>query len=126
MIRVVAITVPLSAVAVATVLAVGSCNRHDERAFTVSDAARVATVRPAADGWTWPKTREQPAPPAATDESGTDALVARFRRQTADLAELGERNTTWRDGDKLGHLTVGVYGTASDAHQAFAPFNTLS
>jgi len=32
------------------------------------------------------------------------------------LSDLGDAETDWRDGDKLAHVDIGVYGSSDDAH----------
>jgi hypothetical protein len=114
-----------STVVVVTVVAVG-CSRHEEQqVVTAGEATRIASVRPAAEGWVWPLSPEQPVSPE--DESGhSDPLLDKFKRQTADLKDIGDEATSWRDDDKLGNLTVAVYATTADAHRAFAPSNALA
>jgi hypothetical protein len=90
-----------TAVVAVAILAAG-CGGGGSKVFTASDAKRVAGVRPAAPGWTWPST---------TDESrvtGTSAMSA------------------WEDDNKLAHVDVELYRSASAAHHAMAPFNALS
>ena len=106
---------------------VGAGCGKTERRFTKADALRVANVQPAAPGWTWPR---NPAKPGWSGESPapatTDPVLAEFRKATAGLVGVGEAAKEWEDSNKLGHLDVGVYGSASDAHKAMAPFDRLS
>ena len=124
---VVTIVTAWSTAAVVAVFAVG-CSRHEEQqVFTAGEATRIASVRPAAEGWIWPSNPEQPVSSEEADEYGdSDPLLTEFKRQTADLEDIGDEATKWQDDDKLGNLAVGVYATTADAHQAFAPFNALS
>ena len=122
------VAITWSALAAATVIAVGGCNSQKEHVFTLSEATTIAAVRPAAAGWIWPHAPDRHAVPSsgATESGPTDPLWAEFKRQTSDLEDIGEKANTWQDDDKLGNLAVGVYAIASDAHQAFTPFNALS
>jgi hypothetical protein len=90
----------------AAVVAVASlaagCGGGGSNAFTLSDAKRLAGVRPVAPGWTWPST---------ADESGVHGSTA--------LSE-------WEDDEKLAHVDVSLYGSASSAHDAMAAFKALS
>jgi hypothetical protein len=95
-----------SGVGGAAVLAVAifaaGCGGGRSTAFTLSDAKRISGVRPAAPGWTWPST---------ADES-----------RVHDSEALSE----WEDDDKLAHVDVDLYGSASAAHNAMSAFNALS
>jgi len=95
-----------SGVGGAAVLAVAifaaGCGGGGSTAFTLSDAKRLAGVRSAAPGWTWPPT---------ADESGVHDSGA---------------SSEWEDDDKLAHVDVGLYGTVSAAHNAMPAFNALS
>jgi hypothetical protein len=88
-------------VVVVAILAAG-CGGGGARAFKLSDAKRIAGVRPVAPGLTWPST---------ADESEVD-----------DDTVWSE----WEDDDKLAHVDVGLYHSASAAHGAIATFNALS
>jgi hypothetical protein len=90
-----------AAVVAVAILAAG-CGGGGSKAFTLSDAKRIAGVQPATPGWTWPST---------TEESGVHGSTA--------LSE-------WEDADKLAHVDVSLYGSASAAHRAMAAFNALS
>jgi hypothetical protein len=90
-----------TAVVALAILAAG-CGGGGSKAFTLSDAKRIAGVRPVAPGWTWPST---------TAESRVHGSTA--------LSE-------WEDNDKLAHVDVERYRSASAAHHAMAPFNALS
>jgi hypothetical protein len=89
-----------AAVVAVAILAAG-CG-GGSKAFTLSDAKRLAGVRPAAPGWTWPST---------ADES-----------RVHDSAAWSE----WEDDNKLAHVAVELYRSASAAHHGMAPFNALS
>lgn len=95
-----------AAVRGAAVLAVGllatGCGGGESKAFKLSDAKRIAGVRPVAPGWTWPST---------ADESEVHGSTAW---------------SEWEDGDKLAHVDVGLYRSDSAAHEAMAAFNALS
>ena len=86
---------------VVAILATG-CGGGGTKAFTLSDAKRIAGVRPAAPGWAWP---------SFADES-----------RVHDSGAMSE----WQDDDKLAHVDVGLYGSASAAHHAMPAFNALS
>jgi hypothetical protein len=90
-----------TAVVAVAILAAG-CGGEGSKALTLSDARRIAGVRPAAPGWTWPST---------ADESGVQA---------------GAAWSEWEDDNKLAHVDVRLYRSASAAHHAMAPFNALS
>jgi hypothetical protein len=90
-----------TAVVAVAILAAG-CGGGGSKAFTLSDAKRLAGVRPAAPGWTWP---------ATADESHVHASGAW---------------SEWEDENKLAHVAVDLYRSASAAHQAMAPLNALS
>jgi hypothetical protein len=93
--------VPGTAVIAVAILAVG-CGGGGSKAFTLSDAKRIAGVRPAAPGWTWP---------SSTAESRV--------HKSGAVSE-------WEDDDKLAHVDVGLYGSASAAHDAMPAFNAVS
>ncbi|OFW75504.1 MAG: hypothetical protein A2Y55_07985 [Actinobacteria bacterium RBG_16_68_12] len=114
---------------VAVVAVLSSCGENSQapESYSVADATRIANVRPVTRGWTWPQDPEQPvSSDAPTESAATDPLLAEFRRQTAELVDLGDFGSRWRDNNKLANLSVGVYGSASDAHAAMAPFNAFS
>ena len=90
-----------AAVIAVAILAAG-CGGGGSKAFTLSDAKRIAGVRPVAPGWTWPPT----------------AGESRVHGSTA-MSE-------WEDDNKLAHVDVEVHHSASAAHHAMAPFNALS
>ena len=54
-----------------------------------------------------------------------DPLLVEVERQLTEIDELGGAGNRWRDDDKLGNLCVNVFGSASDAHEAMAPFNAF-
>ncbi len=117
------------AVAVAAAILVCGCSEGEqqERVFTAADATRIASVAPVAPGWTWPRKPERSvSPDSATEPAATDPLLAKFKRQTANLVDLGEAGNKWRDKDKLGNLDVGVYASADDASKGLAAFNAFS
>jgi hypothetical protein len=90
-----------SAVVAVAILAAG-CGGRGSKAFTLSDAKRLAGVRPVAPGWTWPR---------SADESHVHASAAW---------------NEWEDDNKLAHIDVRLYRSASAAHDAMAAFNALS
>jgi hypothetical protein len=108
-------------------VAAGGCGGGAERHFTAADAVRIANVAPGAPGWTWPRDRRKPAwTPGSAGSGPTDPVVTSFRKATAGLVGVGDAEKEWQDSNKLAHLDVGVYGSATDAHKAMAPFDTLS
>jgi hypothetical protein len=90
-----------TAVVAVAILAAG-CRGGGSKAFIASDAKRIAGVRPDAHGWTWPST---------ADESRADDSSAM---------------SAWEDENKLAHVDVHLYRSASAAHHAMGPFNALS
>ena len=94
----------LGAAAVAVVILATGCGGGGggSKAFTLSDAKRIAEIRPAAPGWTWPST---------TSESRVHAGGAR---------------SEWEDDNKLAHVAADLYRSPSVAHHAMAPLNALS
>ena len=88
--------------AVIAVAVVAGCGGGGSKAYTPADVKRIAGVRPAAPGWTWPST---------TNESRADDSSAM---------------SAWKDDDKLAHVDVELYRSASAAHHAMAPFNAAS
>ena len=118
------------ATAVVAAIVVGGCGGGEEReqVFTPADLTRIGNVRPATPGWNWPQHQEKPQSPDPQAEAHdrTDALLVKLKKQTADLDEIGQRGSRWRDGDKLANLAVMVYGSASDAHEMMTPLNGFS
>src|SRR6266571_1629521 len=55
--RVVTVAMIRGAIAVVAAVVVGGCSGGEERkqVFTAADAVRIANVRPARPGWSWPK-----------------------------------------------------------------------
>jgi hypothetical protein len=104
---------------------VGGCGGA-ARDYGKADALRMANVRPAASGWTWPRNPSPPEWDSSTAGAPTDPALREFVRETADLVSVGDASKEWEDGDKLGHVDVGVYGSASDARRAMGPLNVLS
>ena len=87
---------------VAVAIVAAGCGGGGSKAFRLSDAKRIAAVRPAAPGWTWPSTADE-----STVHDSTALSV-------------------WEDDDKVAHVDVELYRSASAAHHAMAPFNALS
>jgi hypothetical protein len=106
----------------ATIAAV--CAGKGEANYSLSDARQLANLRPTAPPWTW-RPEDQKSADSSASVRG-DPLLARFRRETKELVDLGEAGGEWVDADKLAHIDVAVYKTSADAHKAFAPFNALS
>jgi hypothetical protein len=102
---------------------------EQENLFTAADATRLAQVRPDMPGWDWPENPEKKrrsSSDAVTKAAADDPLAAELQRQTADLVELGDDGNRWRDENKTANLAVGVFASASDAHEYMAPFNAFS
>jgi hypothetical protein len=116
---------PAVLVAAALVAGCGGGNQKSN-VFTLDQASQIVDMRPSAPGWTWPRTREKSVTPDSSPTKSSDPLLAEFRKRTAGLVDLGEAASHWQDGDKLAHLDVGVYQSASDAHKALTPFNAFS
>jgi hypothetical protein len=87
---------------VAVAILAASCGGGGSKAFTLSDAKRLARIRPAAPGWTWPST---------ADES-----------RVHDSSAMSE----WEDENKLAHVAIELYPSSSAAHDAMAPLNAFS
>ncbi len=118
-----------SAIAVVAAIVVGGCGGGDkqEQLLTAADAMRIANVRPATPGWTWPQNPKKPVwSGSSTESDSTDPLLLELKRQTAHLVGIGEASNKWRAHAKLANLVVDVFGSASDAHEALAPFNAFS
>ncbi len=118
------------AIAVVAAIVVGGCSggKEQEQVFTAADAMRIGNVRPVTPGWTWPQNPEKPVSRSPTEAQvdSTEPLNLELKKQTADLVEIGEAGSRWKDGDKLANLAVNVFGSASDAHELMAPFNAYS
>lgn len=69
---------------------------------------------------------EEPSDDSPEDAAARDPIFAAYRRATAAVEDYAESGHTWKDDDKLGNLTVGVAGTAADAHVVFLASNELS
>ena len=126
------VTVAMTRGAIAVVAAVlgAGCSGGDERKqiFTGADAARIANVRPARLGWSWPENpkRHMSSGGSTTKTKSTDPLDVELMRQTADIVSIGAATTTWEDADKLAHLYTQVFARAASAHKLMAPFNAYS
>jgi hypothetical protein len=120
------VTVALSrgAIAVVAAMVVGGCSGGEEQKqrFTPADATRIANVRPAMPGWTWPQNSEK----HGSSGPPTDPLDVELKRRTADLVSLGDAANKWEDDDKLANLDVQVFASAADAHELMSPFNAYS
>ena len=117
------------AIAVATAVVAGGCGggQERERLFTPADATRIANVRPVMHGWTWPQNPEKHGSSGSRAEAQpTDPLDVKLRRQTADIAVLGDAANEWQDADKLANLYAQVVASAAEAHELMAPFNAYS
>jgi hypothetical protein len=108
-------------------VAAGGCGGGGAQHFTAADAKRIANVAPRAQGWTWPQNPREPDwSPGSTGPPATDPILVEFRKATAGLVDVGDAENEWEDSNKLAHLDVGAYSTASDAHESMRPFDTLS
>jgi hypothetical protein len=102
-----------------------------ERLFDAKDAVRIAAVAPAAPGWDWPSRPSKssssgPAPGSVKQAASSDPLLIALRRSMLKLVDRGSASESWQDGDKLGNLDVGVFGSAAEAHTAMGALNTFS
>jgi len=104
----------------------GGCGGDTPKVLTGADARRLAAIQPRAPGWTWPRNKTDPVWDASTPSATTDPLLREFRRQTAQLVDLGGASKRWQDANKLANLDIEVYKDSSDAHAAMAPFNAAS
>jgi hypothetical protein len=108
-------------------VAAGGCGGGAERHFTAADAVRIANVAPGAPGWKWPRNPRKPDwSPGSKGSRATDPVLVEFRKATAALVDAGGADKEWQDSNKLAHLDVGLYASASDAHRSMEPFDTLS
>jgi hypothetical protein len=105
----------------------GGGGDEEETFFTAADATRIANVRPVTLDWTWPQEPEETYAMRETPSlsAGSDHLVDEYLRHTAGLKDLGDVATTWEDQDKLANVSVGLFGSASDAHEAMTAANAL-
>ena len=124
------VAITRAAVAVLAAIVVGGCGggKEQQQVFTPADATRIANVRPAMPGWTWPQNPEKHplGEPDETETPSTDALDVKLRKQTADIVSLGEAANKWEDPDKLANLYAQVFASAGEAHKLMAPFNAYS
>jgi len=119
------------AIAVVAAIVVGGCSggEEQEQVCTPADATRIGNVRPVTPGWNWPQNpekRDSTASPTEDRVDATEPLNLELKKQTADLVEIGDGGSRWKDGDKLANLSVSVFGSASDAHELMAPLNAFS
>jgi hypothetical protein len=119
------------AIAVVAAIVVGGCSggEEQEQVFTPADATRIGNVRPVTPGWTWPKNqdkRESQDSQTEAQPDPNDVLLVELKKQTADLVEIGEGGSRWKDSEKLANLSVTVFRSASDAHELMAPLNAFS
>lgn len=118
------------AITVVAAIAVGGCGGDEgkEQVFTAADAVRIASVRPARPGWSWPKNPKKHVSSggSTTETESTDPLDVELMRQTADIVSIGTATTTWKDADKLAHLYTQVFARAASAHKLMAPLNAYS
>jgi hypothetical protein len=117
------------AIAFVAAIVLGGCSggENQEKVFTPADATRIASVRPARPGWTWPQNPEKHASSGSqTETPSTDPLDVELRKQTAEIVSLGDAANNWRDTHKLANLYVQVFASAAEAHKLMAPFNAYS
>jgi hypothetical protein len=123
------VAITRGAIAVVAAIVVGGCGGGEEQkqVFTRTDATRIANVRPAMPGWTWPQNPEKHGPSGSQiGAQSTDPLDVELRRQTADIVVLRAAANKWRDADKLANLYAQVAASATEAHKLMAPFNAYS
>jgi hypothetical protein len=111
---VVTVAMTRGAIAVVAAIVVGGCSGGEEREkiFTPADATRIGNVRPVTPGWTWPTKQDKRGAPDSQKEAHADpndALLLELNKQTADLVEIGEGGSRWRDDQKLANLSVKVF-----------------
>jgi len=118
------------AIAVVAAVVLVGCSGGEKRkqVFTAADAARIANVRPARPGWSWPKNPKKHVSSggSTTETESTDPLDVELMRKTADIVSIGAATTTWEDTHKLAHLYTQVFARAATAHKLMAPFNDYS
>jgi hypothetical protein len=117
------------AIAVVAAILVAGCTggEEQEQVFTAADATRIANLRPARPGWTWPQNPEEHVSSGSqTEAQPTDPLDVELRRQTADIVSLGDAASKWEDADKLANLYAQVFASPAKAHELMAPFNAYS
>jgi hypothetical protein len=112
------------AIVVVAAITLSGCGggKEHEGLFKPPDAARIANVRPAMPGWTWPEKPEkhvQSGPP-------TDPLDVELAKRTENLVSLREAANKWEDSNKLANLDAQVFASAAEAHKLLAPFNAYS
>jgi hypothetical protein len=127
---VVTVAMTRGAIVVVAAVLVAGCSGGDERkqAFAAADAARIASVRPARPGWSWPENPKKHVSSggSTTKALSNDPLDVELTRQTAGLVSIGAATATWEDADKLAHLYTQVFARAASAHKLMAPFNAYS
>jgi hypothetical protein len=98
------------------------------RDFTLADAGRMGSVRPASPGWKWPAAPSHKNDSTAESIPGRspDPLVRRLVDRLAPLSDLGDNENDWQDDDKLAHVDIGVYGDADDAHDALVALHDFA
>jgi len=117
------------ALVVVAAIVVGGCSggEEQEQVFTPADATRIANVRPVTPGWTWPRNPEKHVSSGSpTEAKSTDPLDVELRKQTADIASVGDAANKWQDADKLANVYAQVFASAAEAHELMAPFNAYS
>ncbi len=118
------VAITRGAIAVFAAIVFGGCSggEEQEQLSTPADATRIANVRPAMPGWTWPENPEK----HVSSAPATDPLDVELRRRTADIVSLGDAANKWEDADKLVNLYAQVFASAAEAHKLMAPFNAYS
>ena len=118
------------AIAVSVAVVVAGCDGGEERkqVFTAADGVRIANVRPARPGWSWPKNpkRHVSSGGSTIETESTDPLDVELMRKTAGIVSIGAATATWKDTHKLAHLYTQVFARAASAHKLIAPFNAYS
>jgi len=124
------VVIPRCAVAVVAVIVAAGCGggggQSDERVVGAADATRIAAVRPVVPQWAWPRAAAEPESSDSSASTSTDPLLVELKKRLAALSDSRDASNTWQDDDKLGNVSVGVFGSTRDAHEAMAAMNAFS
>jgi hypothetical protein len=118
------VAITRGAIVVVAAIALSGCSGGEghEQLFKPADASRIANVRPAMPGWTWPEKPEKHVPSGPP----TDPLDVELAKRTKNLVSLKEAANKWEDANKLANLDAQVFASAAQAHKLLAPFNAYS
>jgi hypothetical protein len=118
------VAITRGAIAVVAAIALSGCNggEEQEQLFKPAEATRIANIRPAMPGWTWPEKPEKHVPSGRP----TDPLDVELAARTEKLVSLGDAANKWEDANKLANLDAQVLASATEAHKLMAPFNAYS